>query len=169
MKKILLLFFGIILVAFTSLYFSRNENNGHKGRCTGSAYCTECSNCSRCGHCGAGGTCGVCSGDSSERSFYSSSSSKKNKSPKKSTNSTSSKKTDLKTSSTHHKIVNQIKIETIDIRKGPGFRFDVIEKIKQGTALIEIEKKDSWIKVQIQKTGTKGYVYYKDIKITKTN
>lgn len=163
MKKILLLFFGIILVTFTSLYFSRNENNGHKGRCTGSAYCTACSNCSRCGHCGAGGTCGVCSGGSSEKSFYSSSSSKKSKSPKKSTNSTSSKKTDLKTSSTHHKI------ETIDVRKGPGFRFDVIEKIKQGTALIEIEKKDSWIKVQIQKTGTTGYVYYKDIKITKTN
>lgn len=66
-------------------------------------------------------------------------------------------------------MVNQLKTETIDVRKGPGFRFDVIEKIKQGTALIEIEKKDSWIKIQIQKTGTMGYVYYKDIKITKTN
>ena len=69
MKKILLLFFGVILIAFTSLYFSRNENNGHKGRCTGSAYCTACSSCSRCGHCGTGGTCGVCSGNSSGRNF----------------------------------------------------------------------------------------------------
>ncbi|MDQ8142247.1 SH3 domain-containing protein [Chryseobacterium sp. CFS15] len=169
MKKILLLFFGIILIAFTSLYFSRDENNGHKGRCTGSAYCTACSNCSRCGHCGAGGTCGVCSGGSSERNLSYSSSNKKSKTAKKSTNSTSSKKTNSKTSSTPHKLMSQLKAETIDVRKGPGFRFDVVEKIRQGTALIEIEKKDSWIKVQIQKTGTTGYIYYKDIQITKNN
>lgn len=156
MKKILLLFFGIILITFTSFYFSKNENSGHGGRCTGSAYCTACSNCSRCGHCGAGGTCGVCSGGSSGRSSHSSSTSKKSKSSKKSYLNQNSSETSYGTA-------KHIKTETINVRKGPGFHFNIIEKIKQNSNVTVIEKKNNWIKIQINKTGTTGYIYYKDI------
>ena len=157
MKKILLLFFGIILITLTSFYFSKNEMSGHGGRCTGSAYCTACSNCSRCGHCGAGGTCGVCSGSSSGRNFNNTSTNKKSKNSKKSylnsNNSTSSYSTSRYT-----------KTETINVRKGPGFHFNIIEKIKQNSNVTVIEKKNNWVKVQIKKTGTTGYIYYKDVK-----
>lgn len=57
--------------------FKANDNVGHDGRCTGSAYCTACSNCSRCGHCSGGGTCGVCGAGSSGKSSLSGRSSKK--------------------------------------------------------------------------------------------
>ncbi len=76
MKKLIpfiILTFSILML---NSCFKANDNIGHGGRCTGSAYCTACSNCSGCGHCNSGGTCGVCRGGSSGRSSSSGSSSK---------------------------------------------------------------------------------------------
>lgn len=181
MKKFLLLFFGIILVTFTSFYFSKNENNGHKGRCTGSAYCTACSNCSRCGHCGAGGTCGVCSGSSSGRSYSGSgySSSKKKKSYRsgsyKSSNnasanfySSSRKKTPIYRYEANISLADENFLYTIyksvNIRSGAGKNYPIVETVTKNTKLIFLYKKSDWYKVRVVDSEKQGYVYRKSVK-----
>ncbi|MEY8758142.1 SH3 domain-containing protein [Chryseobacterium tongliaoense] len=169
MKK--LIPFIIIIACLFSLNacLKANDNIGHEGRCTGSANCNACSNCSRCGHCSSGGTCGVCNGSSSGRSFYNSPSDKKTNNKKKTSSKT--RRTFQSGSTTSNDfydstipIVYYAKAEIVNIRKGPGIEFPVIEKIKQGSKLVKIEKNGDWVKVKIKKTGTEGFVYYKDIK-----
>lgn len=175
MKKII----PFIILTFTLFLlnscFKANDNVGHDGRCTGSAYCTACSNCSRCGHCSGGGTCGVCSGGSSGNSSSSRSSSKKSKSKKH--KSSDSYKTSKAKSNKPPKVfidevnvnVNSSKryiagISTTNIYEKPSFKAKIIEKVAKSTKLIQLSKKDPWYKVQVKKGGKIGYVYYKDIK-----
>lgn len=56
------------------------------------------------------------------------------------------------------------KKEIVNIHKGPGFEFSVIEKIRQGSKLVEIEKNGEWLYIKIWKTGTEGFVFYDDVK-----
>lgn len=163
-----------IIITFLSLFFlnscfKANDNIVHDGRCTGSAYCTACKNCSRCGHCGSGRTCGVCSGGSSRKSDDESSSNrKKSTSSKKNThsNTASTPKSKITTFNHIYTVPSNYyaKLEITNIRKGPGLEFQVIEKVKQGSPLIEIQKNGNWIKVKVKKTGTEGFVYFKDVK-----
>ncbi|WP_404984582.1 SH3 domain-containing protein [Chryseobacterium sp. M5] len=164
MKKILLLFFGVILVAFTSLYFSRNENNGHKGRCTGSAYCTACSSCSRCGHCGAGGTCGVCSGNSSGRNFSKLGKSIKTTEARPTKHYNNKKENSQKTENIVSKTNVVIVSRATNIFEKPSFQSKVIVSVSKNTKLIRLSKLNSWYKVQVKENGKIGYVYYKDVK-----
>lgn len=172
-----LISFTILLFSLLSLFFSvscfkANDNIGHDGRCTGSAYCSACTSCSRCGHCGSGGTCGVCAGGSTKKSIYKipSSNKKKSDNSKKSTsskpnNSTTKKSSSEKPYNNTYSYENYYAAQQIvNIYKGPGFKFEVIEKIKQGSQVTEISKTGNWLKVIVKKTGTEGYVYFKDVK-----
>ena len=152
-----------------------NDNIGHDGRCTGSAFCTACKNCSRCGHCSGGGTCGVCSGGSPERSSFSESSSKRSKSKKHKT-SESHKSPKIKSNKPPKVFIDEVNvnvnsnnryiagISTTNIYEKPSFKSKVIKKVAKNTKLIQLSKKDSWYKVQIKKGGQTGFVYYKEIK-----
>jgi len=161
MKKILMLFFGIILITLTSFYFSKTENNGHSGKCTGSEYCTACSSCSRCGHCGAGGTCGVCSGSKSKNnktSDYSKnkiSASRQAKKGNQSQNFSNISKDDFDMVTSDR---------STNIFEKPSFQSKVIENISKNTKLIQLLKLDSWYKVKIKDSEKIGYIYYKDVK-----
>ncbi|WP_081873891.1 SH3 domain-containing protein [Chryseobacterium sp. JM1] len=167
MKPILIITIILSLFSLNSC-FKANDNIVHEGKCTGSANCTACSNCSRCGHCSSGGTCGVCSSSSSRKIIYTSPSrniSRKEKKSSKIRNTTQSPPTSSRTIySFPISVVYYAKAEIVNIRKGPGNEFPVIEKIRQGSKLIKIEQHNDWIKVRIKKTGTEGFVYYKDIK-----
>lgn len=147
-----------------------NDNIGHGGRCTGSAYCTACSNCSRCGHCGSGGTCGVCSGSSSGTS-YSGSSYKKIKSKKHNTSSspTSSKnnsgrspKVELNVNVNYN---NRYLAGTgaVNIYEKPSVRSKIVTIVSKNAKLIQLAKEGEWYKVQVKSSGKKGYVYYKNV------
>jgi len=161
MKKILLLFFGIILITLTSFYFSKTENNGHGGRCTGSEYCTACSSCSRCGHCGAGGTCGVCSGSKPKiNKIYNYS--KKTKSTPRQTNDRSWSQNFSNISKDDSDMITSDR--STNIFEKPSFQSKVIANISKNTKLIQLSKLDSWYKVKIKDSKKIGYIYYKDVK-----
>lgn len=164
MKKILFLFFGIVLITFTSFYFSKNDSNGHGGRCTGSAYCTACSSCSRCGHCGAGGTCGVCSGSSSGRSFSSSGKSRGTKKSRTSKSIGYKKKTVQNSQNVTLKADVIILSRSTNVFEKPSFQSKVLVNLPENTNLILLAKLDSWYKVKIKKTGKIGYVDAKYLK-----
>lgn len=148
-----------------------NDNVGHDGRCTGSAYCTACSNCSRCGHCGSGGTCGKCSGRSSETS-YSGSSYKKAKSKK---HKTSSSHTSPKNNSGKSpKVELNVNVNSnnrylagtgaVNIYEKPSVRSKIVTIVSKNAKLIQLAKEGEWYKVQVKSSGKKGYVYYKNVK-----
>jgi len=181
MKKILLLFFGVILITFTSFYFSKNESNGHGGRCTGSANCTACSNCSRCGHCGAGGTCGVCSGSSWGKSISSSGHSshkKKKRSYSRAYNnsnnssvgfySSSRKRTPIYHYETNVSLTDENFLYTVyksvNIRTGAGKNYPIIETVARNTKLIFLYEKSDWYKVKVVESNREGYVYKESVK-----
>ncbi|WP_379969479.1 SH3 domain-containing protein [Epilithonimonas sp. UC225_85] len=174
MKTIIISIFAIGLLIFSLFSFSKPETNGHNGKCTGSANCTACSNCSRCGHCSAGGTCGVCSGSSSGRNFYSSNSNHKTSKSKKKTQSTNSpyKKSNAGVSGLKQKKQSSYTVyndenevvffadrDIVNIYRNPGFDFPVIEKVKKGEKLIQLEQGEEWMKIKVFSTGTKGFVY----------
>jgi len=162
MKKNLVLFFGIILITFTSFYFSKTENNGHGGRCTGSEYCTACSSCSRCGHCGAGGTCGVCSGNKSKNNRSSDYYSKKTKPASRKAKKGNQSQNFSNISKDNSEMITSDR--STNIFEKPSFQSKVIENISKNTKLIQLSKLDSWYKVKIKESGKTGYVYYKDVK-----
>ncbi|WEK68741.1 MAG: SH3 domain-containing protein [Candidatus Chryseobacterium colombiense] len=153
--------------------FKANDNVGHDGRCTGSAYCTACSNCSGCGHCSGGGTCGVCGGGSGSNSS-SGSSTKKSKS-KKHRSSDSYKKSRAKSNKPPKVFIDEVNINVnsnryiaatsmTNIYEKPSFKSKVIEKVAKSTKLIQLSKKDSWYKIQVKKSGKVGYIFNKDVK-----
>jgi len=174
MKTIIISIFAIGLLIFSLFSFSKPENNGHNGKCTGSAYCSACSNCSRCGHCSSGGTCGVCSGNSSGRNFYSSSPDNKSSKSKKHIQNKNSpyKRSNTELSGLKKKTQNNDPVysnknvivffadrDLVNIYKNPGFNFPVIEKLKKGEKLIQLEQGEEWLKVKVVNTGTEGFVY----------
>ena len=175
MKKLI----PFIILTFTLFILNScvkaNDNIGHDGRCTGSAYCTACKNCSRCGHCSGGGTCGVCGGGSSGNSSSSGSSSKRSKS-KKHKSSDSYKTSKIKSSKPPKVVIDEVNvnvnsnnryiagISTINIYEKPSFKSKIIEKATKNTKLIQLSKEGSWHKVQVKSSGKIGYVFNKDVK-----
>lgn len=149
-----------------------NDNIGHGGRCTGSAYCTACSNCSRCGHCGSGGTCGVCSGSSSGRSSSSGNSYKKSKPKKDKTSSsyTSSKNKSGKIPKVELNVnINSNNrylagIGAVNIYEKPSTQSKIITTVSKNAKLIQLSKEGQWFKVQVKSSSKKGYVSNKDVK-----
>lgn len=138
---------------------------GKVGRCTGSAYCTACSNCSRCAHCGSGGTCGVCSSKSIDYTPK-----KRNKpSAKKSypaqSKTSANKDRDISNStdlSTNQEILI-VQKAVINIRKRASINSVIIERAYKNARLIKLQTLNSWHKIKVEKTGTIGYVYSKDL------
>jgi uncharacterized protein YgiM (DUF1202 family) len=163
MKKLIPFIITILSMLFLYSCFKANDNIGHEGRCTGSAYCSACTSCSRCGHCSSGGTCGVCSGSSSSKS--------KPKKYKRSESSTSPKsrkppkvfidKVNVNINSNNRYIAG---IATVNIYEKPFPKSKIIEKVAKDEKLIRLEKQPNWYKVRVQKSGKTGYVQYKDIK-----
>ncbi|SEM73998.1 SH3 domain-containing protein [Chryseobacterium taichungense] len=146
-----------------------NDNIGHDGRCTGSAYCTACSNCSRCGHCSSGGTCGVCSDGSSGKNSSSGNSYKRSKSKKHKTpdsyNSSKAKtpKVELNVNvNSNNRYIAGINATTI--YEKPSFKSKVVTIVSKNTKLIQLSKEGQWFRVQVKSSGKKGYVYYKNVK-----
>lgn len=183
MKTIITALTGIFLFLM-GFSFVGNDSEGHNGRCTGSAGCTACSNCSRCGHCSAGGTCGVCRGSSSGRSFYSSeNSTKSKKTSSKNRNSNSSYSTSPKSNGfysgssvskkknpVYYYNSNSVLTEenylyvignSINVRKGPGENYAVLEKVIKNQKLIFLSEDGNWLKIVVDATKTEGYVYAK--------
>lgn len=151
--------------------FKANDNVGHDGRCTGSAYCTACSNCTRCGHCSGGGTCGVC-GDGSGSNSSAGSSAKRSKS-KKHKSSDSYKASKTKSNKPPKVFIDEVNvninsqryiagISTTNIYEKPTLKSKIIAIAPKNTKLVQVSKLNSWYKVK--KDGKMGYVYYKDIK-----
>lgn len=139
---------------------------GKGGRCTGSAYCTACTNCSRCAHCGSGGSCGVCSSKSIDYTPK-----KKNKRSVKNNyptqNSASANKDQNTSNSTDLSTNQEILIVTkavLNIRKRASINSVIIEKVYKNARLIKLQTLNSWYKIKVEKTGTIGYVYSKDLK-----
>lgn len=155
MKKLIIFIVTACLgLSFLCSCFKANDIIIQDGRCIGSANCSICSNCSSCGHCSSGGTCGVCIGKTSVKTVYNNSLQKKKGFSKVTSEST------LYDAS----VIYYAKKEVVKIYKGPGFEFAVIEKIRQGSKLVEIEKNEEWLYVKIWKTGTEGFVFHDDVK-----
>lgn len=165
---------GIIFL--NSCVKAETTSNEHNGRCTGSAYCSACSNCSRCAHCSAGGTCGVCAGSSSGRSFYSAPKKSKKTSTKKSNNSygfyssgnvlKAKKSNPIKTYNTNDekKIVVTAIPDVINIRNKPSIKARIVEKVHKKERLIIIQNLGNWLKIKVEKTGTVGFVFSKNVR-----
>lgn len=169
MKKLIpfiILTFNIFIL---NSCFKANDNVGHDGRCTGSAYCTACSNCSGCGHCSSGGTCGVCRGGSSGKN----SSKDKTKKHKSSDSYRSSKphtgkppkvfidKVNINLNSNNRYITG---IATTNVYEKPTLKSKVITTVSKGTKLFQLSKEGSWYKVQVKSSGKVGFVFNKDVK-----
>lgn len=187
MKTIITILIGSLLLLIGLSFVGKNSGE-HNGKCTGSASCSACSNCSRCGHCSAGGTCGVCRGSSSGRSFYSSGSSSKKKTlaKKKSTNSSNittdtnsrygfySNSSDAKGKTPvyddEHTSLSEenflyVNGNSINVRKGPGENYPVLEKVNKNQKLVFVsEEEEGWLKIIVYSTGTEGYVYRKFVR-----
>lgn len=176
--KTLLSFLIISLgILFSNDFSISKSKNLHGGRCTGSANCSACSNCSRCGHCSSGGTCGVCSGSSSGRNFYSYSpktkkTNKKSPSYKFSDSENTKKSTSINQYSSEKNAITAYspgiilfsKNEIVEVRKFPTLKAVILEKVKKNSKLILLKKEADWYKVEVQKTGTIGYVLGKAVK-----
>ncbi|WP_213277468.1 SH3 domain-containing protein [Chryseobacterium indologenes] len=171
------------LISFIILIFSlfllnsclkANDNVGHGGRCTGSAYCSACSNCSGCAHCSSGGTCGVCRGGSYRKSSSSGSSSKSKSKKHKSPDSYRSSKPH--TSKPPKVFIDKVNINlnsnnryiagiaTTNVYEKPTFKSKVITKVSKDAKLLQLSKEGSWYKVQVKSNGKTGYVFNKDVK-----
>ncbi|MDC8002731.1 SH3 domain-containing protein [Aureisphaera galaxeae] len=110
--------------------------------CTGSAYCTACKNCTGCRHCAKnGGSCGVCSPRSSSVSRPS---------------SFNTKKPTFRTGD-----ILVVSAETLNLRKGPGTKYDVLKKLAKNEKLELVEASGSWIRVKLLNKTLSGYVFKK--------
>ncbi len=182
MKTIIISIFANGLLIFSLFSFSKPENGGHNGKCTGSSYCSACSNCSRCGHCGSGGTCGVCSGGSSSERISNNSGQSSHKKKKRSysdsdiSNNNSSlglySSSKKKTPVYHYEGNQALKEEnllytiskTTNLRSGAGKDFPIVETLKLNSKLILLYEKGEWYKVRVYDSGNEGYVYIKNVK-----
>lgn len=169
MKKLI----PFIIITFSAFIlnscFKANDNVGHDGRCTGSAYCSACSNCSRCGHCGGGGTCGKCTGKSSGSNSSSGSSSKKRKSEKHKTSKAKSNKPpkvridkiDININSNNRYFAG---FAGVKIYEKPSEKSKAVATVTKNARLIRLEQKGEWYKVKVASSGKTGYVKRKDVK-----
>lgn len=173
MKKPLLTL--ILLIIIQSLSIINNASAfdgccGKGGRCTGSAYCSACTNCSRCAHCGSGGTCGVCDRRSSSQNNTPAKTYKRY-ATKKYTTSPSDKSVSRQTIQNTSDSIDQqdtkdiltVNKAFISIRKKASINAFVIEKVRKNTRLIKLKTLIYWYLVKVEKTGTIGYVYKKDL------
>lgn len=150
--------FTILLFSITLSFVQSQEKtvasccSTDEGRgCTGSAYCTACSNCSGCRHCAKnGGTCGVCASGRTSRKSYR-------------TNSYASSTTYHLQSYTSGTLLT-VTSEKLNVRKGAGTKYQIIEQIRKGDKVRFIESKGNWFKVQVVESENVGYVYYKYLK-----
>jgi Bacterial SH3 domain len=126
------------------------------GRCSGDASCTACSNCKYCKHCSKeGGSCGVCA-------TYDA--------PVRKTKKTTTKKS--YTSNSTYKYPSEysygdkltVMSENLNVRKGAGIDYDIVEKLTRGDALTFLSFDGEWIEVRVVGSGNKGYVNYKYVK-----
>ncbi|PKP17232.1 MAG: hypothetical protein CVU07_04570 [Bacteroidetes bacterium HGW-Bacteroidetes-23] len=159
----------IILIIFILLFFNGMAQTPSKkliasccstedgGRCTGSAYCTACKNCSGCKHCNSGGSCGVCDGGKSRNKSSSSSKSKNNTSG--TTYSVKSKSTGSRNFYKGDRLF--VANTTLNLRSGPGTKYEIIAKLKMNDELIFIESSSDWIKVKIKDSGVEGWTFGK--------
>ncbi|MCJ8498601.1 SH3 domain-containing protein [Chryseobacterium salipaludis] len=165
----LLLGSGLLVASYLTI-FTPNALKAETARCTGSASCSACTNCSRCGHCGAGGSCGVCRGSSSGRQAYSygtNTSARKRSSAAAYTSSRSIAHRSSAPSSRTKTIDRPLTIgtalypvnEIINVRKGPGTQYPVLEKVTPQSELILLQVHQGWYKVEVSATGTVGYVF----------
>jgi hypothetical protein len=166
MKNIL--FFSLILLFSNGMAQTPSKkliasccSNEDGGRCTGSAYCSACKNCSGCKYCNSGGSCGVC--DSGKSRSNSSSSSKSKSNTSGTTYSPKSKSTIRQNFyKGDHLFVSNA---TLNLRSGPGTKYEIIAKLKMNDELTYIESSGDWIKVKVKNSGIEGwtfgkYVYY---------
>lgn len=177
MKKLIpfiILTFSLLLL---NACFKANDHVGHDGRCTGSAYCSACTNCSRCGHCGSGGTCGVCGGGSPGSNPSSGSASGKGRYGKRKSSNDyySVLKTESRTgrvaatdeANIHTGTANRYLtgvVAAITIYEKPAFKSNVVAIVTRNAKIIQLSRKGEWYKVQVESSGKKGYVYYKNLK-----
>lgn len=169
MKKLI----PFIIITFSAFIlnscFKANDNVGHDGKCTGSAYCSACTNCSRCGHCGGGGTCGKCTGKSSGSNSSSGSSSKKRKSEKHKTSKAKSNKPpkvridkiDININSNNRYFAG---VAAVRIYEKPSDKSKTVAIVTKNARLIRLEQKGEWYKVKVASSGKTGYVKRKDVK-----
>lgn len=169
MKKLI----PFIIITFSAFIlnscFKANDNVGHDGKCTGSAYCSACTNCSRCGHCSSGGSCGVCGGGSSGSNSSSGSSSKKRKSEKHKTSKAKSNKPpkvridkiDININSNNRYFAG---VAAVRIYEKPSDKSKTVAIVTKNARLIRLEQKGEWYKVKVASSGKTGYVKRKDVK-----
>lgn len=131
-----------------------------EGRCTGSSSCSVCKNCSRCAHCSNGGTCGVCSG-SSTQNFYTT--------PRQSSSQSSGNS--YRSTVTVNVIQNYyagkllyVSNATLNLRKGPGTDYEIVEVLSQGDELTFIKAEGEWLKVLVNDSENIGWVHYQYVK-----
>jgi hypothetical protein len=181
-KKLTAIFILVFLIIWSNLSIGQ-ENiaiasccNEVSGRCTGSSYCSACTNCSRCKHCNSGGSCGVCSGASitTNNNNYSNSSKKRNpvsNNINKKTYSTDNVDTleiDYLPNDTYSEYYLKtfiVSIQTLNLRKGPGTNYGIMEKLSKYQELIFLAITGNWIKVLVKSTKSIGFVYYEYISI----
>jgi len=126
------------------------------GRCTGSAYCTACTNCSRCAHCSNGGSCGVCSSSNDYTPI-------KKKGYKKSRKTSSSFKSYGITSRVSYYKDQTLSViaKTVNVRKGPGMSYDILETLKNGDYVYFKQVSGDWALVEVHGSDIEGYVFLK--------
>lgn len=179
----------IILILGTNISFGQNNTaiasccKEEVGRCTGSSYCTACTNCSRCKYCNNGGSCGVCS--SKRRKAYTRPTTRDNYYyPSSSSGSTSNAngnnkiKTDIRNGnntlysndsyyladdlySEYYLKTLIVNTKALNLRKGPGTNYQIIEKLSKYQELVFLAITGDWIKVRVKSTNTIGFVHYK--------
>lgn len=175
MKKLIPFIISTFSLLLLNACFKANDHVGHNGRCTGSAYCSACTNCSRCGHCGSGGTCGVCSGASSGSNSSSGNSSRKGRYEKRKTSNDYS--VSKKESRSGRVTIDEVNINiginnrylagvgaATTIYEKPAFKSNVVAIVTRNAKIIQLSRKGEWYKVQVESSGKKGYVYYKNLK-----
>jgi len=120
--------------------------------CSGSAYCSACKNCTGCKHCAKnGGSCGVCNGESS----------------RKYTKSKRSPKSSIKSGRAHKFSIGdnlQITTATLNLRKGPGTKYEILKKLEPNHLLEIIAYQGRWLKVTVMNTEVVGFVYDRYVK-----
>ncbi len=54
-----------------------------------------------------------------------------------------------------------VSIETLNLREGPSTNYKTLEALDKNEELLLLGKYELWLQVQVKKTKTIGYVFYK--------
>lgn len=188
-QKLLTTFILIILAFGTNNSFSQENNTiascceEMAAKCTGSSNCRACTNCSRCKYCNNGGSCGVCSiGNrrTNTRTYTPKSNSYYNSIPSSNSNSNNRIRTNSTTKNTNSSgvynlpddIISEYYLKTVivsaltlNLRKGPGTTFGILETLNRDQELIFLAMTGEWLKVKVKSTNTIGFVHNKYITV----